>query len=484
MRLGMTPMGSDLLSRRALLQAGSISLLGLSLEKLARYEALASSATRDTPQAKSVIFIFLSGGLSQIDSFDMKPEAPEEIRGEFKPIRTRTPGLHICEHLPELAKRSHHWSLCRSLTHGSNEHSEGHHIMLTGRSELPPGFSPNHPSETDWPSIAALAQKQLDSTGTLPPSVVLPEKLIHRTGRVIPGQFAGMLGQADEAFFVQNSKFNASSYGAYPDYLFHHATGKVDGTKKQFLAPNFTLPQEIGFGRLKDRLALMEHLNAQNSHLEEMAASQEMDRFQDMALRLLSDPATKRAFEVHQADPKCLDRYGRHLFGWSLLLARQLVEAGVRLVQVNLGNNEAWDTHQAAFPNLKNFLFPPTDQAVSALLDDLSERGLLQDTLVVLASEFGRTPKIFKIPQATLPGRDHWGAVQTVLLAGGGVTGGGVVGKTDKLGGHPIASPKTPEDLAATIYQALGIPQEARWHDLSGRPHPIYYGQPIDELFA
>ena len=187
---------------------------------------------------------------------------------------------------------------------------------------------------------------------------------------------------------------------------------------------------------------------------------------------------------MHGADSKIQDKYGRNAFGWSLLMARQLVESGVKLVQVNLGNNEAWDTHQAGFPSLKNFLLPPTDRAVSALLDDLNDRGMLENTLVVMASEFGRTPKVFKIPKAKLPGRDHWGAVQTVLFAGGGITGGAVVGSSDSNGGHPASDPHSPEDFAATIYRALGIPQDAHWEDLTGRPHPIYHGNPINKLFS
>ncbi len=480
-----SPLVDSSLTRRALLQAGSISLLGLSMDQLAMFQAHAASSSGRQPRAKakSVIYIFLSGGLSQIDSFDMKPNAPEEIRGVFKPIATKTPGLHICEHLPQLAKRSDLWGLCRSISHGSNEHSQGHHIMLTGRSDLPPGFSPSNAKESDWPSLAAIAAQQVPSRDTLPSTMVLPEKLIHRTGRVIPGQFGGLLGKRHDPFFIETSKYNAASYGAYPDYLFHHADGKVDGSSKRFNAPNFTLPQGVGLSRMNNRLELMDHLNAQQAHLEATAESASMNRYQDMAIKLLSDPKTKQAFEVHKADPKLLDKYGRNLFGWSLLLARQLVESGVSLVQVNLGNNEAWDTHQAAFPNLKDFLFPPTDQAVSALLDDLADRGLLDDTLVVMASEFGRTPKISKIPNAPLPGRDHWGNVQTAFFAGGGIQGGAVVGETDNLGGSPIADPKTPEDLAATIYEALGIPHEATWQDLSGRPHHVYHGHAISELF-
>jgi uncharacterized protein (DUF1501 family) len=195
----------------------------------------------------------------------------------------------------------------------------------------------------------------------------------------------------------------------------------------------------------------------------------------------LADPRTQSAFDISRADEKTLDRYGRHSFGWSLLMARQLVEAGVALVQVNLGNNESWDTHQSAFPNLKNFLLPPMDQSVSALLDDLAERGLLNETLIVMAGEFGRTPRVFAGP-GKLPGRDHWGAVQTVFFAGGGVKGGAVIGSSDKSGGYPANDPQTPENMAATIYQALGLPATAAWHDESSRPHHVYHGEPIRGL--
>jgi uncharacterized protein (DUF1501 family) len=179
-----------------------------------------------------------------------------------------------------------------------------------------------------------------------------------------------------------------------------------------------------------------------------------------------------------------LDRYGRNAFGWSLLMARRLVEAGVGLVQVNLGNNETWDTHGNAFPHLKDKLLPPTDRALSALLDDLSESGLLENTLVVVASEFGRTPKISTLPAFyKLPGRDHWGAVQSVLLAGGGTHGGRVVGASDKHGGFPARDPQAPENLAATIYQSLGLPKTAEWSDTQGRPNAVYNGEPIGGLF-
>lgn len=431
-----------------------------------------------------MIYIFLSGGLSQLESFDLKPGAPSEIRGEFRPIPTRTPGLHICEHLPELAKRSEKWAICRSLSHGSNEHSDGHYIMMTGRSELPAGFDRTKPTENDWPSIAALAGSLVPASGALPSAMVLPEKMVHRSGRTIPGQFGGLLGRQKDPFFLEASKFNPKGYGAFPEYLFHHADGKQERDDLQFRTFSLDLPDSVDFERFRDRLSLRRVLDGQQRHLERAAEATGLDRYREMAVDLLSDPGTKAAFDVHGADPALQDRYGRNAFGWSLLMARQLVESGVRLVQVNLGNNETWDTHQAAFPNLRDFLLPPTDRAVSALLDDLEARGLLDDTLVVMASEFGRTPKISTLASAKLPGRDHWGAVQSVWFAGGGIRGGAVLGGTDKFGGHPSSDGRRAEDLAATIFDALGLPRDTHWQDVIGRPMPLYHGEPMRELFS
>jgi len=473
-----------LCTRRAAVKAGALGFMGgFGLNHLAALQGRAEAGA-PAGKAKSVIYIFLSGGLSQLESFDMKPNAPAEIRGEFGAIPTRTPGLHVCEHLPELAKRSESWALCRSLTHGSNDHSNGHHIMMTGRSEMPPGFDRTKPKETDWPSIAALAGTLLPGEGALPPAMVLPEKMVHRGGHVIPGQFGGLLGKHRDPFFLEASRYNRASYGAYPDYLFHHADGAVENDDRDFRAFSLDLPDSVDFERFQDRLELRGLLDRQQAHLEKAAEAGGVDRYREMAVDLLSDPKTKSAFDVHGADPALQDHYGRNAFGWSLLMARQLVEAGVGLVQVNLGNNETWDTHQAAFPNLRDFLLPPMDRAVSALLDDLAGRGLLDDTLVVMASEFGRTPAISTIRGAKLPGRDHWGAAQTVWFAGGGVRGGAVLGSTDNLGGHPASDPRTPEDFAATLFDALGIPPEAHWHDVIGRPMPLYLGHPMRELFG
>ena len=471
------------LSRRTALQAGSIGLLGLGMNHLAPLRAANPNAP--ATKAKSVIYIFLSGGLGQHDSFDMKPHAPQEVRGEFDPIPTKTPGIHICEHLPELAKRSEEWALVRSLTHPYIEHSQGHHVMLTGRSPMPTGFSGSKPKPSDFPSIAAIANDRLAPRNNLPPAIVLPDKIVHRTGRTIPGQFAGQMGSLRDPWFLEASPYHPEHYGAYPDYLFSHQKGKLEDKKLKFQAPNLSLPHGLAKGRFVNRLDLFKKLNEQRAFLEKAADVERFDRYRQMAVSLLSDAKTQKAFDVTRADEKRQEAYGKNSFGWSLLMSAMLVEAGVSLVQVNLGNNETWDTHGNAFPHLKDYLYPPTDKAVSALLDDLKARGLLDDTLIVMAGEFGRTPKISLLPKHyKKPGRDHWGAVQSVFFAGGGVQGGNVIGSSDKLGGYPASDPQTPEAMAATIYQALGIPADTMWRDAADRPHKVYYGEPIPGLMS
>lgn len=307
--------------------------------------------------------------------------------------------------------------------------------------------------------------------------------MVHRSGRVIPGQMAGSMGTQHDPFFIKASPFNSQTYGAWPEYGFHHARGAENSDRLKFQAPNLSIPEGMQLSRVKARMDLLHQIEAQQKQLRQLQELDNFDSYQQRAISMLMDEKMKDIFNVTKAEDKTLDRYGRNVFGWSLLLARRLVEAGVSLVQVNLGNNETWDTHGNAFPHLKNHLFPPMDRSVSALIDDLDERGLLDDTLIVMAGEFGRTPKISLLPSAyKLPGRDHWGKLQSVFLAGGGIQGGRVIGASDKIGGEPTNDPQTPENLAATIYQSLGLPQTAHWRDLLDRPIPVYYGQPIAGL--
>lgn len=476
------------LARREALQIGASAILGLGVN---HWAALRESQAQEVskPKAKSCIFIFLSGGLAQHESFDMKPDAPQEIRGEFRPIATRTPGLQICEHLPKLASISHLWSLCRSLGHSSNDHSVSHHVMLTGQSGLPSGFNPSLPNRTDFPSIASKvgyswshAKATGAPTNNLPPAIVLPERLVHNTGRVLPGQHAGMMGQSSDPWFLEASSFHTTSYGAFPLFGFDHQDrGKPDD--RIFQAPQLSVPHAQRIEDIQARMTLLDRLNQQRRTLDQVASRNPLDRHRQTAASLMVDPKVHRALDVTKANPDSLARYGLHSFGWSLLMARQLVDVGVPLIQVNLGNNETWDTHGNAFPHLKDKLLPPMDQAVSALLEDLHASGQLDETLVVMAGEFGRTPKITHLAEHyKLPGRDHWGPCQSVLFAGGGIRHGVVVGKTDAKGEYPVESPVTPENFAATIYQQMGIPANAHWNDSLNRPFALYQGEPIAGL--
>lgn len=474
------------ISRRSLLQAGAIGSLGLSLPQLARIQA-EDAVKAAGGQAKSVLFIFLSGGLSQLDSFDMKPEGPSAYRGEFRPVASSAPGIEVCEHLPHFAKRMHHFTLVRSMTHWCNEHNESHTLMLTGRSKLPPGYNVKKPQPTDWPSIAATTGRLVPSRSeSLPASMVVPQRLLNmnQSGVVIPGQFAGQMGSRHDPWFVEASPYRGNDVkGAYPDFAYRRRTEKKVVDKSKFQAPVLSLPEGLTGSRLSRRAEMLAEIDRQRAGLGQHSGTRQLQKFQDAAVSLLTDPKVRHAFDVVKADEKTSRRYGRNLFGWTLLMAKRLVEAGVPLVQANLGNFNTWDLHGGIFPMSRDLLYPPADQAIGALMDDLAGSGLLDETLVVIASEFGRTPKIFTLPRVyKSPGRDHWGALQSVLFAGAGVAGGKVIGSSDRNGAYPDSNPQTPENFAATIYQALGLPRDAAWHDADGRPHFIYHDGPIAGL--
>ena len=480
-------------TRRDLLQAGGIGVMGLSMPDLLALRA--SAAPSSGPAPKAVIYIFLSGGLAQQDSFDPKPDAPDNIRGEFQPIRTRTPGVLLCEHLPRLAARSDKWALVRSLTHPSNDHSLGHHIMLTGRSPAPLGFNPSAPRPGDFPAITAMVGHLLprirppspSGRGVggegLPAAAVVPFHFIHHTGRVIPGQYAGELGPRHDPWVIAASH-NCPGYGACPDCFDHQRRPHQHVGTPVFQPPVLRLPEGIDPARMETRRGLLDLIDHQRAARSGNAPAR-LDQHRASAMSMLTSSRIRSAFDLTTESSQVTEAYGRNLFGYSCLLARRLVELGVSMIQVNLGRNETWDTHGNAFPHLKNDLFPPMDRCVSALLDDLEARGLLDSTLIVMAGEFGRTPRISHLSQFyASPGRDHWGAVQTVFFAGGGVRGGTVIGSSDRNGGYPATSPQTPENLAATIYEALGIPRSAQWYDPAQRPHHVYYGEPIGGLMG
>jgi hypothetical protein len=462
-------------TRRAALQAGSIGLLGLGLADLSALRAMATP-TSLRPR-KSVIFIFLTGGISHQDSFDLKPDAPDSVRGEFRPIATRTPAVHICEHLPLLAQHSDRFALVRSVGTESSGHEIACHMLLTGRLDLPAGFNVNTvPNGNEWPSIPSLITHLTQGRNNLPPAIVLPQPSVNEAGRVRPGQFAGRLGPRWEAWHVDIAARCALGNGACPRCFrfdgapFRHAADTI------FDTPILTLP-EGGQWRLQDRLGLLHDIERQQHDLEQTADLGKMDRHRQQAVSVLADPKVRAAFDVERADAKTLDRYGKNKFGLALLMAYRLVKAGVTLVQVNLGKNSSWDTHRRNFMNLKENLLPYMDRAVAGLLDDLAASGLLNSTLVVMTGEFGRTPKINKDA-----GRDHWGPVMTTFFAGAGVHGGNVIGASDKIAAYPVSDRQTPENLAATIYHTLGIPPTVIWKDVDGRPYELYRGEPIAGL--
>lgn len=465
-------------NRRQLLQAGGLGLMGLSLSDVLRSQAVAEESGAAAGEIRSVIYVFLSGGLSQHESFDMKPQAPDNVRGEFSPIDTQTPGLQICEHLPQLAKRSQRWSLVRSLSHSSNDHGESIHIMGTGRSGLPPGLNRNKPQPGDYPSMLSVANSQLQGPRGLPATAVLPRLITNVNRAVRPGQSAGLMGVAHDPWLI-NAADKCDGYGACPDCfqfsnkpVFRHSGNTV------FQPPMLKPADGLSLSRLDGRADLLQEIEQQRRYLDQQSTVARLDRHRAGALSLLTSGDVRHAFDLENEKPRRRDAYGHNVFGSSMLLARRLVQVGVRMVQVNLGRGSTWDQHGDLFPSLRKLL-PPLDQSLSALLDDLHEHGLLQSTLVVVAGEFGRTPKISKLNVYKLPGRDHWGAAQSILVAGGGVAGGQVLGATDNIGAYPVRDRQTPENFAATIYSTLGIPRDADWHDPLSRPYPVYHADPM-----
>ena len=468
---------SAAISRRSMLNVGTIGMLGLGLPQLAALDGAMSGKTIGTK--KSVIFVFINGGLSHQDTFDMKPHAPSSVRGEFKPIDTQTPGIHICEHLPMLAARTEKYALVRSLSTDSSDHGPACHMLFTGRLDFPAGFvDQGKISVNEWPSLLSQVNYVLDDGGPLPPAAVLPQPSINEANAIRPGQYAGRLGSRWEAWHIDIAAPCGMGNGACPHCfrftgeVFEHAAPSV------LNLPMLTLP-DGGQSRFTNRVQLLSSVERQQSMLQQLAMTGKLDRDRLQAISVLADAKVRSAFDVENATVETTNRYGKNKFGLSLLMARRLVEAGVRLVQVNLGKNSSWDTHANNFSNLKNNLLPYADRALSALLDDLDESGMLASTLVVVSGEFGRTPAINKDA-----GRDHWGPAMTSLFAGGGVKGGRAIGETDDIAAYPISDRQTPENIAGTIFHTLGIPEKTIWKDIDGRPHELYRAPPIEGLFA
>jgi hypothetical protein len=446
------------------LQVGGSGLLGIGLTSVLAgraHAAAAATGARGLSKPKSVILVFLTGGPSQLEMFDMKPEAPAEIRGEFRPIATTIPGLEICEHLPRLAARADRWALIRTLSHGDNSHLPATHHTLTGRPmPLRRGSDlDNVLSRRDAPCYAAGLDYLRPGGDGIPSGVTLPHYLIEGP-LTWPGQHAGFLGPRFDPWSITQ-----------------------DPNAANFRVESLRLPAGVGPERLHGRRVLLEAIDRQGVPAGTFAGARQLAAQQDQACSILSSSQVARAFELDREPAAVRDRYGRHLYGQSLLLARRLVEAGVPIIQANMGIVQTWDTHSQNFPRLKDQLLPPLDIAMSALLDDLAGRGLLEETMVVMLGEFGRSPKISTLPSETSPGRDHWAPVYSGVFAGGGVRGGQVIGKSDRFAAHPLTTPYSPDDVGATVYHALGVDPAAEVHDRQDRPVRLNTGRVIQALY-
>jgi hypothetical protein len=442
------------LNRHELLQVGFSGVLGLGLSSVLGARR-AQAKAKIPPKAKSVIFVFCTGAPAHQDIWDLKPEAPAESRGEFKPIDTQSPGVQISEHLPRLAKASQHYAIVRSMSHPLPSHEHGTHYLLTGIDKSPPG-STHMASRNDWPCYSAGVSYARPRGDGLPSGVMLPTYL--NNGYGFCGQTGGFLGSRYDPWQLTS-----------------------DPNEKDFRVDHLTPQPGLSVDRLSARRELLESVDRQRRDLEASAAVHDASQRQAEAFNLLIQGGKFRAaFELDREPAANRDRYGRHMFGQSLLLGRRLVEAGVPVVQVNLGHMNHWDTHASNFVSLKNKLLPPFDQGLAALLTDLDERGLLDETLVVVTGEFGRTPLI----NDRNAGRDHWSNVFSAVFAGAGVRGGQAIGASDKQAAYPATRPWHPSDLGATIYSALGIEPDSIVVDRLGRPHQLNAGQVIAPLYS
>jgi hypothetical protein len=473
-------LGEDV-TRRTWLRLGGLSLAGLSLPELLARESRAGTApTSRKARAKSCLVFFLEGGPSHIDLWDLKPNAPAEVRGEFRPIATTVPGLHVCEHLPLVSRQMHHLALVRSVTHSITDHNAGTYYSLTGRYPVDGSKLIVKDGPANFPPYGAVLAKLRPIDRPLPAFVHVGE-IMSNLGVDIAGQTAGFLGARYDPFI----------------------TG--DPSLPGYEVPGMAVTKEIPLARLDRRGSLLSTLDRSLGRLADDPTLDRMGVFYRKAFELISSPEARKAFDLSQEPLAVRERYGvdpgsdraiearkfgglPHL-GQCTLLARRLLEAGVRLVTLVSGRriDQAWDTHRDHFPLLKQSLCPPFDRACSALLEDLAQRGLLEETLVVLIGEFGRTPKLGQIVSsagAARNGRDHWPYCYTVMFAGAGIPGGALVGASDKQGAYPSRDPVKPEDLTATIYEALGIPAETEIHDPLHRPYPLIQGQPIRALLG
>lgn len=442
------------LSRRSLLQAGALGAAGLSLpELLAAQQAAAAAGVQ--ARAKSVILLFNFGGVSHLESFDCKPLGSSDSKGQFGAIPTSVPGTHVCELLPNMARLAHEYAIVRSVHHPMGNHNAAGYTALSG---FPPAKNDINLRDTPdlMPAYGSVVDVFRPSPPQVPTAVTLPTLI--RDATQTPGQHAGFLGKRHDPLLVMK-----------------------DPNEKDFAVPELSLPDSVSLARLDDRRRLLGALDRRAAELERAGAARGIGEYHQRAFHMLASPRVKSAFLLDQEPAAVRDRYGRSTFGQGCLLARRLVEVGVRLVTVyfsRMSGGFIWDTHKDHFNTIKSTLLPITDQAVPALLTDLKQRGMLDETLVMWTAEFGRTPKVNKDA-----GRDHWPYGYSMLFAGAGIRGGAVYGATDADGAYPTADPVGPANLSGTMYHALGIDPKALIHDRLNRPLHIA-DEPILSLFG
>jgi hypothetical protein len=441
-----------------LLQVGYSGLLGITLPSLLAGRARSAEAERRA-RPRSVILVYLTGAASHLDTFDPKPDAPDNVRGEFRAIATRVPGLQVGEHLPRLAARADRYAVVRSLSHREYNHLVATHHVLTGYPQ-PGAFFDKVASRDDWPCYSSALDHLRPRHDGVPSGVNLPTFLVEGP-LTWPGQHAGFLGPRHDPWQITR-----------------------DPNRPDFRVDSLHLAPGLEASRLSNRRALLEQIDRQRARLAEWAEARRLADQQRLAFSVLTSGRVARAFDIDREPAAVRDRYGRHAFGQSLLLARRLVQAGVPVVQANMGRVQNWDTHDGNFTKLKNRLLPPLDRGVSALLDDLEATGLLDHTLVLMLGEFGRTPRISTPRGAPSPGRDHWAPCFFGLFAGAGVRGGQVIGRSDRIGAFPSTTPYSPDDIGATVYHVLGVDPGVEVQDRQGRPVRLNRGEIIRALFT
>ena len=454
------PMG-----RREILRAGSLGLFGLGLPHLVHANKESQRRT-----AKACILLFMWGGPAHQDTWDLKPNAPAEYRGEFKPIATNVPGIRICEHLPRLARMTDRLAIIRSMTHGDVDHTTATHPLLTGNDLARRGAS----RAEDWPSYGAVLASLGRGRGPLPPFVSMMPKVPSGAPRFVEeshGQGAGWLGARHEPMRID-----------------------ADGSKPDYRVAEFRLRADLPLERTEQWRRLNLDLERQKHRFEQLSDNSPLGAHYERAFSLLASRGAVEAFDLNKEPLRIRERYGMNIHGQSVLQARRLVEAGVPLVTVFWPNEGItnvsvyWDTHNRNFIDLKTRLCPVTDQAFSALIEDLQQRGMLEDTLVVWTGEMGRTPRVGQsVPGgagAGRDGRDHWPHVFTTVLAGGPIKAGMVHGSSDRYAAFPASNPTSPADLGATIYRCLGVDPRLELHDKLGRPVTLCNGAPIRSILC